>query len=180
MHVPAKQHPDLLPLTGFKRRGNRRAGALYSLDSNYRYQFWQRWDSNRASCCFVLLCPNPQEEAGADVTMARLAKFAASADCGGFDVVNLFAYRAAAWDDLERTSDPVGPANDVVLMHVAESSSKVICAWGKHGLLLGRGRAVQAMLEKAAIPLYMLAQTESGHPEHPHFVSHDRQPMRWR
>jgi len=167
------------PDAGFKRRGNRRAGALYSPDSRYRYRFWQRWDSTRPNCCFVLLCPNPDEEAGGDPTLARLAKIAARAGCGGLEVVCLFARRAHGRDDLETARDPIGPANDVVLMHVAEQAGMVVCAWGQQGMLLGRGRTVRALLQAADIPLHILAETESGHPEHPHFVSHDREPIRW-
>ncbi len=180
MSSVAPEYTPPLPDSGFKRRGNRRAGGLYSPDSRYRYRLWQRWDSTRGNCCFVLTRPGPQDEAGTDPVLVRLAGIAAGAGCGGMDVVTLFARRAPNWSDLERSSDPVGPANDVVLMHAATSAAMVVCAWGQHGLFMGRGRSVQQMLESAGIGLFILGETAAGHPEHPSLVSFDRQPVRWR
>jgi hypothetical protein len=180
MATSAAPKPDALPETAFKRRGNRRAGGLYSPDSRYRYHLWQRWDSTKPNCCFVLASPGPNDELGNDPTLARLARIAASADCGGLELVNLFALRAPGPRELEAARDPIGPSNDIVLMHVAESAGMVVCAWGQHGLLLSRGRIVKKMLVDAGLALHVLAETVAGHPEHPSLVAFDRQPIRWR
>ena len=73
--------------------------------------------------------------------------------------------------------DAVGPSNDATIREVAEKADVVVCAWGNHGVHLGRGDAVNKLLIlKAKTKVYRLgALTQENQPRHPLYVSyHER------
>ena len=80
-------------------------------------------------------------------------------------MLNLFAFRSTDPRALRSAVDPVG-ANDVWLLSET-FRRRVLCAWGVHGKLLGRGAAVRRMLADNGRDLVCLGLTAAGEPKHP-------------
>jgi hypothetical protein len=62
----------------------------------------------------------------------------------------------------------------------ADWADDVLCGWGGHGGLLGRDRAVTALLRAKGRPLWHLGLTLGGQPKHPLYVGYDQAPVAWR
>lgn len=95
--------------------------------------------------------------------MARCVNFARSWGYGSLVVLNLFAYRATDPKELKKAADPVGPHTDEYLALKSEATT-VVAAWGAHGRLFDRDKAVLKILKR---PLYVIALTGQGLPVHP-------------
>ena len=89
------------------------------------------------------------------------------------------AYRATDPKVMRAMSDPVGPANDKAIAESVAWADMVVCAWGNHGLHLGRGAAVTDILRRAGVPLWHFGLTGHNQPRHPLYVGYDQQPMLW-
>lgn len=156
------------------------SGALFSCDPEnlYRYRLWRRWGLGSKSIAFILLNPSTADETKDDPTVRRCIGYAKKWGYDGLEVLNIFALRSTDPAGLRQVVDAVGPENNEWLLKVAAKSEKVICGWGMHGVLDGRGAAVAKLLE--SIPLYALHLTDSGHPGHPLYLSGDLKPFRWK
>jgi hypothetical protein len=98
---------------------------------------------------------------------------------GSFAVTNIFAYRATDPKVMRAVADPVGPQNDAAILQMASEASRVICAWGTHGLHLGRGAKVEALLRQRGVDLYHLGLSKGGLPKHPLYIGYETQPVLW-
>ena len=141
--------------------------ALSDSANVYRYLLEWRWGT-AAPMVFVMLNPSTADALRNDPTLRRCAGFARREQCGGLVVVNLFALRATDPAALTKHPDPVGPDNDQILCAAAGCGAPVIAAWGVHGELHGRERAVTRLLAPAA--LHCLGRTAHGHPRHPLYL----------
>ncbi len=72
-------------------------------------------------------------------------------------------------------TNPLGSQNDRWLTRLHRESSLTIAAWGNHGRLLSRSRAVNSMLPG----LHILGLTALGQPRHPLYVRSEVQPRHW-
>ncbi|MBI1416966.1 MAG: DUF1643 domain-containing protein [Limimaricola sp.] len=152
--------------------------AVYSTCGRYRLSLTRDWGPGRAAV-FVMLNPSTASEATDDPTIARCTGFARALGAGGMEVVNLFAFRATHPRDLRRAEDPVGPDNDAAILSAAARAGWLICAWGIHGTLHGRGTEVAALLRAAGHRPQVLGLTKDGHPRHPLYLRRDVQPVDW-
>jgi len=152
--------------------------ATYSDCGTYRYRLARRWGAGEG-LLYVLLNPSTATEMQNDPTLERCERRARALGFGGFEVVNLFAYRATRPADLRRADDPIGPGNDDMLLRAARGADSILCGWGVHGALLGRGAAVAAMLRGAGCDLWHLGTTRDGAPRHPLYVAYARKPCLW-
>jgi hypothetical protein len=87
-------------------------------------------------------------------------------------VVNLFSWRATKPADLRlaaRANDIVGARTDNVIAEISGRSSVTLAAWGAHGALFARSRAVTQLLHEPVC----LEVTACGEPRHPLYVSGD-------
>jgi len=126
-----------------------------------------------------MLNPSTATEVQNDPTVERCERRARSLGFDGFAVANIFAYRATDPRVMRAVADPVGPANDAAILEMACWSSEVICAWGTHGVHLGRGLAVQALLRGAGHRLRHLGLTMGGQPKHPLYIGYEQQSLVW-
>ncbi len=140
----------------------------------YRFALWRRWEAG-PQVLFIMLNPSAADELTDDPTIRHCIGFAKSWGFGSLAVGNLFAYRSASPSRLRASSDPVGYKNDRWLTRLHEESSLTIAAWGNHGRLLGRSRAVSSRLPG----LHILGLTVLGEPRHPLYVRSDLQPHHW-
>lgn len=153
-------------------------GAEFSPCREYRYRLWRIWDDRKPHALFVMLNPSTADERTNDPTVERCERRARAMGFGGLRVANLFALRSTDPSALYNHADPVGPKNDKAIMRSAEVAGIVICAWGGHGMHMGRGEAVLAMLRGVCAPHY-LHLNRDGTPKHPLYVGYDVQPKEW-
>lgn len=160
------------------RKGDADSAALYSPDLAYRYALTRRW-AEGLQVLFVMLNPSTATEVANDPTIERCERRARAWGMGALAVANLFAWRCTLPADLRKAPDPVGAENDRVLLDLARQSDLVLCAWGFHGALLGRDRAVTDLLRGRGHALHHLGLTQGGAPRHPLYLPYAAQPQPW-
>lgn len=154
------------------------SGATFSRCNRYRYRLWRVWDYDLPTVAFIMLNPSTADASKLDPTVRRCVGYAKAWGFGALDVGNIFALRSTDPSILADVTDPVGPENDLKLWQIAHEADAVICAWGVHGALYGRGRNVVAMLRNTK-PLMVLRITREGHPAHPLYLPKDLTPIPW-
>ncbi len=121
-------------------------------------------------CLFLMLNPSVADASNDDPTIRRCMGFAATWQCTGLTVVNLFAYRAtnpkALWD----IADPVGPENDHHLREQLEAHKLgiIVAAWGSHDMAKPRARQLAPLLDNYAVK--HISINKDGSPKHPLYV----------
>jgi hypothetical protein len=147
-------------------------GARIDSTGRYRYTLWRGWDPGRPRVAFVMLNPSTAGAERDDPTLRRCIRFAHDWGFGSVEVVNLFALRSRSPRSLRRAADPVGPENDRHLLETAARARRIVAAWGVHGALGARDRAVTRILG-ARRRLHCLGTTAAGHPRHPLYLPVD-------
>jgi hypothetical protein len=154
------------------------AGAKFSACRRWRTLLWRRWSEGPAAN-FVMLNPSTADEEKLDPTCTRARNYAEAWGYGALIVTNVFALRSTDPRALARAEDPVGPGNDRVILRAAREAALVVCAWGNHAALAGRGAKVAALLRRAGVPLHALRITGVGEPSHPLYLPAALRPRRW-
>lgn len=154
--------------------------AWLSEDLLYRYSLVRRWGMSGPPAVFLLLNPSTADASQDDPTIRRCIGYARAWGFSAIKVVNLFAFRATDPSGLRAPGvEPIGPANDMAILHAAQHAGIVVCGWGTHGELHGRGAHVRRFL-LAARELHVLKLTAGGHPGHPLYLKGDLHPTLWR
>lgn len=128
---------------------------------------------------FVMLNPSTATEAQNDPTIERCERRARALGFGGFMATNIFAWRDTDPAGLRKAIEPVGSANDAIVLQGARWADVTIAAWGVHGLFLDRGTEVETLLRGSGHALFHLGLTKAGLPRHPLYVAYARQPELW-
>ena len=149
-----------------------RSTARIDPTGRYRYSLTRSWDDTLPRACFCLLNPSTADATTDDPTLRRCLGFARRWGCGGVEIVNLFALRATDPRDLRRAADPVGPRNDAAIVRAATRAELLVAAWGNHGALHDRAKAVLAALARTST-VHTLGLTKLGHPRHPLYTPSD-------
>lgn len=151
----ARLHPKL---TG--------SDAVFSPDERYRYRLRRIWGPEPP---LVVIGLNPSTATAEidDPTVQRCQGFARRWGHGGLVMLNLFAWRSTNPKVLTGLADPVGPDNDQWLLQETTGRT-TLCAWGNHGALRGRARAVCRLL--AGRDLRCLGITNAQAPRHPLYI----------
>lgn len=135
----------------------------------YRYALSRIWDNRKPALLFIMLNPSKADHRKDDNTIRRLYTFSDNNGCGGFHVVNLFAFRSTNPKDLVSIPDPIGSENNEWIQSSLENANKVVCAWGVNGFLFDRDTQVLELL--SGVDLYCLGTTKKGLPRHPLMVA---------
>ncbi len=117
-----------------------------------------------------MLNPSTADEQQNDPTVERCERRARAGAYGALVVGNLFAWRSTDPRALYDVADPVGPDNDQHLAAIASEAARVVCAWGRHGALQGRGPAVVRLLAPHRARLACLGVNADGSPKHPLYL----------
>lgn len=152
------------------------SGARFSPCGRYRYTLWRTWDTKRPAATFCMLNPSTADEMENDPTVERCQRRVHGLGYGGLRVANIFAYRSTDPRALYAIEDPVGPDNDAAILEMVKGSGLVICGWGGHGKLLGRGHRVLRLLLDVGVEANCLAQNTDGQPGHPLYLAYGVQP----
>lgn len=151
--------------------------ALFSANEQYRYLLSIRWNPELPTVNFIMLNPSTADELANDPTVERCERRARAMNYGALIVTNVFAFRSTDPAALRKVENPVGgEINDQVIAYGARLSSLVVCAWGTRGALKRRGQQVLDIIRREGIEPHCLRMTESGHPEHPLYLSYELQP----
>lgn len=118
-----------------------------------------------------MLNPSTATEARDDPTIARCVGRARALGFGGIAVGNLFAFRATDPQALRRAPNPLGASADAALLAAMQDAAQIVCAWGNHGALHGRGAQVLDLLRATGQPLRHLGLTAQGQPRHPLYMA---------
>lgn len=155
-----------------------RSGALFSPCRQYRYRLWREW-GDKPPAVFIMLNPSTADEVENDPTVERCERRARVMGYGGLRVANIFALRSTDPQALYEAEDPVGTDNDAGILESVKGAGIVVCAWGGHGNLNGRGELVRAMLRQAGVTPHYLVMNKDGTPKHPLYVGYDEMPKKW-
>jgi hypothetical protein len=147
--------------------------ASFDAAGRYRYRLSRVWDEGGPRLCFVLLNPSTADAGRLDPTLRRCLGFGRRLGAGAIEVVNLFALRSTDPAGLSLAPDPVGPGNDEAILAAAHAAHSIVCGWGARGALLGRDRAVLALLGAEGLEVRCLGRTASGQPSHPLYLRAD-------
>lgn len=163
----------------FTQLGNRHSAAWFSPCMQYRYGLYREIPGGESRTMAVIACnPSTADHEQGDPTVTRCINRAKEMGFGGFEMLNIFAWRATDPKDMRRAIEPIGLENDEFIRHTVNQCDMVICAWGTHGKYKDRGDAVLKLLKD--VDLYALKITKSGHPQHPLYISNKTKPVLWR
>jgi hypothetical protein len=144
-------------------------GATFSPCRQWRYTLTRRWAAGPAAA-FILLNPSTADETLDDPTIRRCIGYAKAWGAGGLILGNIFAWRSTDPRALYDLVDPVGPDNDEALRTIAATVGAVVCGWGAHGALRGRGADVLDIIRSAGATPMALRRTAAGYPGHPLYL----------
>jgi len=160
-------------------KGETLKSALISRCGKYRFELSRMWNPEKPPYLFIMLNPSTADADNPDPTITRCVNFVKDFGGGSLQVVNLFAYRTKKKSLLPSIEDPIGKWNDNYIIEQAETTidlgGKIICGWGTDGVLHERELEVRELLKD--FPLYVLAITKGGHPNHPLYLKADRKPI---
>lgn len=126
---------------------------------------------------FVCLNPSTADASTDDQTVRRCRGLTERWGYGGFQIVNLFAYRSTDPNGLKEVEDPIGPENDrFIKAATGLDAALIIAAWGEDGSKTHRSTDVLEMIDRG---MDCLGYTKYGHPRHPSRVKSDVSPVRF-
>ena len=156
-------------------------GATFSQCMQYRYKLWRKFKEGADTVLFIMLNPSTADEMKNDPTVERCERRAKSMKFAEMVVCNIFALRSTSPKALSNIDfSPVGEDNDNAILTEASKAKLVICAWGTHGKINGRGKYVRSILLSNSVDLHVLATSKSGEPKHPLYLRNDLQPIPWK
>lgn len=155
-----------------------RSGAAISQDGKYRYALWRKWAPGPV-CPWIMLNPSTADATQDDPTIRRCLGYARDWGFSGIVVVNLFSLRATDPAELRAARDPIGPETAMYHWNILKLCSRVVCAWGAHGSINGRGREVKVNLNLIGVLPYVLKLTKGGEPAHPLYLKGNLIPEPW-
>ncbi len=163
-----------MPLPGLGRY--LASGAVFDADRIYRYRLYRKWgiceETECAIALWIMLNPSTADEHVLDPTLRRVEQFSRAQGFDGFQVANLFAYRATDPDTLWKESlcgmDVVGEDNDDHIIQMVLLADRIIIGWGNHRMANDRVRRVLSFLKPR--PLWCLGTNKDGSPRHPLYL----------
>lgn len=166
-------------------QGDYTAGATF--DGPYRYRLWRCWKSSYVTgdiprlVCWIMLNPSTADAKILDPTVRKCVGFSKRWGFDGLDVVNIFALKSTDPKALYTHDNPIGAWNDRAILQAVARASRVIVAFGHHGALHDRGRAVQRLLNAQAPDktLLCLGTTQDGWPKHPLYPPYTTPLVEW-
>ena len=151
---------------------DRRLGHGAEVRGPYRYRLWRQWRHGSKFLLWVMLNPSTADADVDDPTIRRCIEFSRRDGFDGLRVCNLFAWRATKPVVLRSLTDPVGEANDIMILSEAAGSISVVAAWGRvHRVLQPRADAVLHMLSLDGHAVQCLGRNADDSPRHPLYLA---------
>lgn len=158
--------------------GDERREAVFSDDEIFRYSLDITWDPSLRTLATIALNPSTATHEKDDNTIRACKKLARAMNFGSYRMLNCFALRSTDYKALFRAEDPIGPSNTIEFLKHWCDGTFVIACWGAH-ITEKRWRHHYRGHEIAEqIPdLHALKVTQSGHPQHPLYISASVRPL---
>lgn len=152
--------------------------TLFSPCRQWRYALWTDFtDHPQRVCNFLMLNPSTADEHKNDPTVERCERRARAWGYDRLVVTNIFAWRATNPRQLHQVPDPTGAENDHHILHQANQSEIIICAWGaSHAKLNQRSAHVLTLLQTLDRPIHCLRKAANGEPCHPLYLPYRLSP----
>lgn len=155
-------------------------GAVFSEDDRRRYRLWRQWNPYEPTVTFCMLNPSTADHVQNDPTIERCMRRARAMKFGRLEIVNLFSLRSTDPKVLYETTGVIGEDDTTSILDAVKASEIVVCGWGTHGALHGRGEYIKNLLQKVyPHKLRVLAINKDGSPKHPLYVGYNVQPKEW-
>lgn len=131
-----------------------------------------------------MLNPSTADEEKNDPTIRKCCEYTEAWGYKKLVVTNLFAFRSPTPASLydKPFDEVVGPENNSYIEEIAKRAGLVVCAWGNHGGLHGRGARVrQHFMSNHGIEIvhHYLKLNNSGEPSHPLYLPSTITPKLW-
>lgn len=145
--------------------------AVVSECGKYRYLLRRTWDNTKPRALFVMLNPSTADARQDDPTIRACVRLANDAGYGGFDVVNLMAWRATDPENLPlKPSEAMGSENPRTIGAAVERCEIVICAWGAHPYAAHFTAGALDIIRLHERRPMCFGKTKSGAPKHPLYI----------
>lgn len=159
--------------------------ADISADGIFRHSLCRRWDYfyMRTKLTYIMLNPSTADHQKDDPTIRKCIHYAKQAKFNGFNVVNLFDYRATDPQNLRKAGYPVSGHNAAAVEIAMLNSDVVVCAWGAHANRPEVRLAADVVVDfsrRRRLQLYCLGLTKDGHPRHPLMLRNDQPILPWK
>jgi hypothetical protein len=138
----------------------------------FRYELRRIWDDTKRLIVFVMLNPSKADASRSDRTIDKLIRLAHRWGCGGFIVVNLYAYRTDDPKVLAEQGWLVGPENDRWITKAC-GGRHVVCAWGSNAAGMSRETEVRKLIRAAAAKTWAIKINKDHTPAHPLYLRED-------
>lgn len=144
--------------------------AVISDCGTFRYLLSRVWDDSDPKALIVMLNPSTADAEIDDPTIKSCIRLLNYLGFGGFEVVNLFAFRATNPRELEDALDPIGQVNDSYILEAADRCNEIVCAWGASQIALRRASLVYGMLSIKRLVLHCFGTNVVNRPKHPLYL----------
>lgn len=136
----------------------------------YRYLLRRIWDVSKPRALVCMLNPSTADAYIDDATIRSLIRLFTALGYGGFEVVNLYGWRATDPRELAKAADPVGPRTDAILEAAIGRCDIMVCAWGAHPMASERAQRVWEIAQSHRPAVFCFGTTKAGHPKHPLYI----------
>lgn len=150
--------------------------ATFSHFGFYRYTLERTWGDGGRIANFLMLNPSTADAEKNDPTVERQCRRVHQWGYDGLVVTNLFAWRSTDPDELLKVPDPIGRDNDRHILEQAKRAAIVVCGWGSHKAVAGRGAEVLKALRDTGIVPHALKVT-TREPWHPLYIGYSAVPF---
>lgn len=165
----------------------------FSKCRTYRYFLKREWSEGAGNILFIMLNPSTADKNYNDPTVDKCMKWSIKWRYSSFTICNLFAYRETdrnkmlklGREEFNIVGEPVkkqfhfyrliNNKNDFWINQLAQTSEKIICAWGNEGSFLDRDVQVLKMLKDCN--LYAMKINKNASPGHPLYLKNDTEPV---
>ena len=126
--------------------------------SAYQYSYSQTADQHKGdrSILFVLDYPSKCRHYANSAIPLRCAYLASTRGYTAFEIVYLYAYRAANRKALLRAEDPIGNECDWYIIDAAKRATEVVAMWGNDKHYADRVKRVTDLLNGMGVTLVIL------------------------
>ncbi len=147
------------------------SGAVISEDQVYRYRLWRRWDPKLPQAAIGMLNPSTADASKNDPTIRSCIRLTKELGFGGFDVINLMAFRATDPANLPKNpAEALGAFNVSNIEAVVAGAKTVICAWGAHPYAKRFQGAFLDICRLYHEKVFCFEKTKEGSPKHPLYI----------
>ena len=157
----------------------KKEAVIKGVSDEYRYSLTRIWDYTKDIITIIMLNPSKANALVDDNTIKKCVALSKYNNFGGFEVVNIFAFRTTYPKVLINYNKDVliGSENEDYILASIKRTKKIVLGWGnsvkelKNIKNFKRDREIAELLGKKGYDLYCTKLTKKGCPGHPLYIS---------